>query len=221
MAESISESNLIHILMSVYVYIYICIYIYNTYTYECVRIYIYSRVKFMQYTYECICIFIYAESNLIHILSSVYVYLYIWLSTVNAIAAKEPYKRDLYKEPYKRDSLLHIQIRYTKNYSHTLHYILGKRKRKTHCGETGRQTCRCGYVCLGPRRLWRLQQASPCVFTHMCSCLHACLSVCWCACLYMQIYIYMFYDFLSTSIFICLPIYIYLYMIITGEQALR
>jgi len=31
----------------------------------------------------------------------------------------------------------------------------------------------------------------------------------------------MFYDLLSTSIFICLPIYIYLYMIITGEQALR
>jgi len=103
----------------------------------------------MQYTYECICKFIYAESNLIHILSSVYVCLYIWLSTVNAIAAKEPNKRDLYKVPYKRDSLLHIQIRYTKNYSHTLHYILGKRKRKTQGGETGRQTCRCGYVCLG------------------------------------------------------------------------
>jgi len=93
----------------------------------------------MQYTYECICKFIYAESNLIHILSSVYVYLYIWLSTVNAIAAKEPNKRDLYKVPYKRDSLLHIQIRYTKNYSHTLHYMLRKRKRKN-AMRRGRET---------------------------------------------------------------------------------
>ena len=167
----------------------------------------------MQYTYECICKFIYAETNLIHILSSVYVYLYIWLSTVNAIAAKEPNKRDLYKVPYKRDSLLHIQIRYTKNYSHTLHYILGKRKRKMQGGETGRQTCRCGYVCLGAHGdpavcdgCNRRRRASSRICVRVCMPVSLSAGVTVYTCKY--IYICFMTCYLPLYLFVCLSIFI-------------
>ena len=169
----------------------------------------------MQYTYECICKFIYAESNLIHILSSVYVYLYIWLSTVNAIAAKEPNKRDLYKVPYKRDSLLHIQIRYTKNYSHTLHYILGKRKRKKRTAarrgdrHAGADMCVWGRTATPPSVTAATGVA---VRLHAYVFVSACLSLCLLVWLFIHVNIYIYVLWLAIYLYIYLSAYLYLFV---------
>ena len=148
----------------------------------------------MQYTYECICIFIYAESNLIHILSSVYVYLYIWLSTVNAIAAKEPNKRDLYKVPYKRDSLLHIQIRYTKiTLTHYITYLeKEKEKRKAaRRGDrhAGADMCVWGRTATPPSVTAATGVA---VRLHAYVFVSACLSLCLLVCLFIHVNIYIY-----------------------------